>query len=434
MKKLTIIFLMLISFKIVSAQGNQQITIIGSVSETDYSPIISANIFDLTSKTGVISDNNGIFRLTIPRKPTTLRISFIGFAPVEKKITNADLKNDTIFLLVVLLPKIEELQSVEISSDRFELAYDKPKIRIIDYDFRPEGLLLLLVEDKDFKLRLVDDGSKTLFDLSIPQKPQSLYKDCFGNLHIEYKDSIYQIFFKNKGFALMEGLQIDEFYDFLLPCVAETENNLFFRDYGLHNQSVFYYLINKSTKQKLLLQKITDKQKLIANDDLYHETARRLGYVRHPMADISSVELGYSRKVNQDMWFYQSVLSIPTYNPLFEIRDSIFIFNHIEGLVYIYNNNGELQRTSSFDYHNNAGWKKELFIDYSSKELFAHLNRKGITYLLQINPDNGQIIGEFKLDKNLYPEHIKIRDGYAYYLYTDRYGSIVSHVYRQKLE
>jgi hypothetical protein len=95
---------------------------------------------------------------------------------------------------------------------------------------------------------------------------------------------------------------------------------------------------------------------------------------------------------------------------------------------------GEIQRTFSIDYQSSAGWKKELITDFSSNMIFAILNRKGITYLLQIDLDNGQIQGEYKLDKNLYPSHIKIRDGYAYYLYTDKYGLKVSNVYMQKLE
>jgi len=437
MKIVTTIFLFLVSLGVISAQNNKQITIIGSVTEKDLSSIPSANIVDLTTQQGTITDKNGVFRIVLPKKSTTLTISFIGFTTIEKEISDADIEqliSDTLYLLIVLAPKAEELEMVEISSDRFERAYDKPKIQIIDYDFRPEGLLLLLVEDKNHKLRLVDDNSKILFDLSIPAKPQNLFKDCFNNLHIQYKDSIFQIIFENKGFTLMEGLPIEKFYNFLFPCVAVSDDNLFFREYGLHNQTIFYYRIHKDTKQKTMVQEIADSEKMIATDDFYHDIGRRMGFARHLMADNSAAQQRFSRKVEQDVWFYQGVLTIPTYNPLLMVRDSVFIFNHVEGTVFVYSDNGILQRSFSIDYQNRVDWNNELIIDYSGKGIYARLNKVGLTYLMEINPDNGQVLNEFKLDKNLYPSNIKIRDGYAYYLYTDRYDLVVSNVYRQKLE
>jgi len=199
MKLFTAFFVFLMGFGIISAQEKKQITRIGSVSEVNHSPIPSANILDLTSKKGTISDTDGIFRLTLQRKSTTLRISFTGFTTIENKITDVTLKNldgATLFIVIVLVPKIEELETVEISSERFQLAYESPEIRIIDFHFRPEGLLLLLVENKDYKLRLVNDDSETLYDIIIPKKPQNLFKDCFGNLHIQYLDSVFQVFLK----------------------------------------------------------------------------------------------------------------------------------------------------------------------------------------------------------------------------------------------
>jgi len=232
----------------------------------------------------------------------------------------------------------------------------------------------------------------------------------------------------------MDGFPIEKFNDFLLPCVVANNENLFFRDYGLHNQSVFYYLMNQQTKQKSMLMEITDTRKLTATDDLYHETARRLNSSRNPMANNTAAQQSFYRDVVEDVWFYQSILSIPTYNPLLMVRDSVFIFNHIDGFVNVYNKNGDLQRTFSIDYQNREDWDKELIIDYSGDEIYARLNDKGITRLLLINPDNGSILSEFKLDKNRYPTQLRIRDGYVYYLYTDKYDLVVSNVYKQKLE
>ena len=411
-------------------------TITGYITDEDNIPLNNANVIDIRSQKGTTTNKSGLFNLNLEKHTTTIRISYVGYLTFEKKIKATDIDlliNDTLFLSISLEPLIEELSQIEIIADRIPRAYDKPKILIIDYEFYSDSLILLLFEDKEYKLRMVDDYSKTLYELIIPKNPEKLFRDCFNNIHIQYKGIIYQIYINRYGFSLLKGISNEIFDDLLNPCVADAEDYLFFKDYCLHNQSIIYYSINNKSKQKKKVQEIIDVESMIAIDDYYHETWSQAGLVPHPMGDNAGAMHIASREIEVKIWFYQSILSHPIYDPLLVVNDSIFIFNHEVDSTFIYDQAGILQRTFPIDYHYRSGWKKEIFIDYYGDGIYAKFVKNGLTYLYQVNPENGQVINIFKLNKHIFPRNIKIRNGFAYYLYTDKQGAFVANVYRQKL-
>ena len=417
------------------SQDLGQITIVGRVADTDNVPLIGATVLDTSTSKGSITDKQGIFHLILPKQGTTIRISYVGYHTLEKTITAREIndsKNDTILFSVSLKPKTVELAEVEILAANIQRAYNKPEILIIDYDFHSDGLFLLLSINNQYKLRMVDDYSNTLNDIPIRKKPENLFRDCFGNLHILYADSIYQIRVGEAGLSLMDGFSVEQFTQFLLPCVAACNDVLFFKDHGLHNQSVIYYLIEKTNKEKKLVQVIVDEESLIAVDDFYQEIMAE-GGAPNTMGE-NKDQHQVSRKVEKKIWFYQIILSSPIYNPLCQVKDSIFIFNHIVDSAFVYNGQGELQRTFPINYHYQAGWKNEVLIDYTTQEIYAKCVRGGLVYLLQIDPNSGQILDEFRLNGHVYPEKIKVRDGVAYYLHKDNKEFSVQNVYRQRLK
>ena len=90
--------------------------------------LISAIIYDVGSKQGVVTNNYGFFSLTLPRGEKTLTISFVGYETQQLKI---NLRRDS--TLNFQLKAAAELETVEISAkrqDRIEEQVQMSKITV----------------------------------------------------------------------------------------------------------------------------------------------------------------------------------------------------------------------------------------------------------------------------------------------------------------
>jgi hypothetical protein len=90
--------------------------------------LISAIIYDVDSKLGVVTNNYGFFSLTLPRGEKNLTISFVGYETQQLKI---NLRRDSTFNFQ--LKPAAELQAVEISAkrqDRIEERVQMSKITV----------------------------------------------------------------------------------------------------------------------------------------------------------------------------------------------------------------------------------------------------------------------------------------------------------------
>jgi len=183
---------------------------------------------------------------------------------------------------------------------------------------------------------------------------------------------------------------------------------------------VLYYSIDIKDKKKKIIREIIDNEALNSTDDFYHQSIRSLGASRNIMGNISSEEKKKIREAQTNIWFYTSVLSNPIYDPLILLNDSIIIFHHEVDSIFVFNQAGELSRSFTMQYHNTNGWDEEIVIDVSNNGVYAKCLRRGFAYLLNVNMKDGSTINKYKIVSHLYPENLKIRDGYLYYIYTER--------------
>lgn len=436
MKFIFVLLLIVLHFFAVSQQANQ-VVLIGHVSDTDEIPLIGAKTIDLNTGKQATTNKKGLFQLNISSQSTVIRISYKGYNTLEKPITKNDLKqivNDTLLLSVKLKPETVEFSEVEIIANRNLLAYNKPNILILDYNFISGNLLLLIATNKTYKLRLVDDHSNTISEIALHNKrPEGLFEDCFGNIHLLYKDKVHQLAEDQFGLSLMKGFSREQFNEYLSPCILATKSHLFFAKLENHNQSVIYFSINKGNQSKKLVHKTIDKEGAIATADFYNKTSIESKQAKHVMADNNFTEQGFARNVEKREWFYKSVLKNPTYNPMIKVKDSVFIFDHVVDSVFIFAQNGSIKRAFPINYHYQTGWKNEVIVDNSGENIYAKCLQKGLVYLLQINSNDGKVLEKFKLRGHAFPEKIKIKDEFAYYLYTDHTNQSITNIYRQKL-
>lgn len=455
------------SFVCFSQTDTHIITLLGNITDTQNKPLENVNVLNITAQIGTATDKNGKYQLTIINKTASLIFSHIGYKTIYKKITEETLKNltnDTLYWNVVMENEVQKLTLVEITSQKIMIEYTKPNTEVLDYEFYKDAPLVLVLEGNQYKLQLIETVDSILSELNLKLKitPEKLFKDCLGNNNLLVGDTVYElrinIFFE---IEFISAVCSDSFNIYIEPCIASTIEYLFLRKFGPNNQSIFYYCINKDNKELKIIDIIFDKQndlfaaiesaKIeglkasgIGEFDINHElilkvkaeSRRGLSPEKQQAIDDDNIRIGLFDWVRQyrESESFNKILTKPIYNPLIKARDSIYIFSHIDNSVYVLNNRSDSARKFDITYHFENGWAKEIIVNEEKQNAYAKFIKEGIVYLKQINLDNGEIIKTYKLEKHIFPEKIKIKNGYAYYLYREKDMMATKKLYKQQLE
>jgi hypothetical protein len=219
----------------------------------------------------------------------------------------------------------------------------------------------------------------------------------------------------------------------LFPCVASNEEFLYFKELGLHNKSVNYFLLNRKTNTKKMINSISDDKSFIAVDDFYQRNEAEQLMSPNTMDDNAYDVQRAVRQVQRDKWFYEQILSSPVYYPMFYINDSLYIFNHLADSAFVYDKKGQIKRTFAINHHLKNGWKSEILYDKDVSEIYAKYIRRGLVYLSKINLLNGKCSIETSIKNHIYPEKLKIKDGIAYYIFNNTKDQSKRNVYMLKL-
>lgn len=127
------------------------------------------------------------------------------------------------------------------------------------------------------------------------------------------------------------------------------------------------------------------------------------------------------------------LLSQPTYSPMLNLRDSIYVFDHVVGICYVHDSEGNEVRSFPLEHQEHNGWRKLLIPDENGEKVYAHIKRRNKVYLMEVDLDTGKLVSSTYLKHATFVEHLKVKDGYAYYL--KEYRDINDHdqMMRQKL-
>ena len=128
-----------------------------------------------------------------------------------------------------------------------------------------------------------------------------------------------------------------------------------------------------------------------------------------------------------------NLISQPTYSPMFELRDSIFVFDHVLGVCYVHDKTGIQARTIPIEHHEIKGWRNLLVPDANGERLYAHVKERNKVYLMEIDLDDGKILRSALLKDARLVEQLKVKDGYAYYLKEYRDISMSDRMMKVKL-
>jgi hypothetical protein len=425
MKTTTLLFTLLL---IASANSlNAQTKVVsGRVSDRSENPIRDAIVN--WNKQTVRTDSTGHFQFQTNDFPGQLTVQHFSYLTLQQSILRP--KADSVFLELVLKDQIGQIEEVVIESDNLSLAYRRKKTHIIDYQLGEKNILLLCIEHGDFFLRQTNEFSMTLNECKIRKNPECFFKDCMQNLYVQYKDSAYLVATDGRSFYLKDPISSNAIHDLLIPCALNDEYRFFFCKYTNYNQSLQYTLTDTLLHQTSLFYEVSDVN-YAAGVDEYADTQRAVLRTGHVMGENSPVHQQALRRAADNLHFAETSLSNPLYVPIFQLNDSILIFDHFLNLVSVYNKQSERVRSFPIQYHQRKDWVKTLYLDQTATRVFAAYNNFGIVSLAELDPSNGKILRETLIENHIHPKMIQIRGNYIYYINHVIGDNSINQLYRQ---
>jgi len=411
---------------------SQDVIVTGTVLNEQNQRVAGAEI--KLGPANVKTNSAGVFTLRANVFPVQLHLKHPLYKDYFEVVRAPINKGDTIQLEIILEGKETELEEVTVNSSRVIWAYEKKNTHIIDFALYEKEMLLVCSENHRYFLRRLDSIGKKIVDVQIKKNPVGLYTDCIGGTHLVYTDSIFELKFIRNSIGMLSGNSYAETMKLLGPCIISSRDNIILKRLGAHNKLVEYVKVDWNTKKPSLLYITGDRNTMRELDEFASENE-----IAVPMAN-PNFKRGQQPNILTDKqkWdnqqFYNQLLKKPLYAPIFEINDSVFVFDHFKDSAFVYTMSGQFVRSYQFSYHYFENWKGELLINEEKTKLYAKYEVDGLVTLRQINPSTGKVVNLDILEKHIHPMNIQIRGNYAYYIYKHYLDNSMHYLYKQTLK
>ncbi len=190
LKKLSLSLLLLISV-IGTSMGQQriQIKVIDAVS---HETIANANIVSDFKGSGASSDQQGIAMVRVQQFPLLLTVSHISYH--TKDVFLHQKPDDEV--LVELIPATQQLEEVKITAEKYRQYTFELPFYVNSFTFAHSQIWVSGYPGKnilDPELRVLALSGERIAQIKTYQTPL-IRKDAFGNIHVAYADSCFQLF------------------------------------------------------------------------------------------------------------------------------------------------------------------------------------------------------------------------------------------------
>ncbi|MCF8332033.1 MAG: carboxypeptidase-like regulatory domain-containing protein [Bacteroidales bacterium] len=373
-------------------------------------PLPSANIHIKGTDTGTSSDREGSFQLKVEQLPVYLKISYLNYQSHSIFIGNVSSKEITI----LMNQKSKELPVTEINSLPVKNLIGKKPLYVYDYAFYGDSLMLLTYpkrRQKNACLILMDHTGKELLRKPV-NKPDRLYQDKMGNVHLFTRDSTFQLFAGSNDIFLLYGNSKNDFEKQINSVQGQIGSNYYVRYYRHKNQVLDYYRFDYQANKSFHFSTITSVEGV---NMLYRDF-----YWRIRQKDFTEADLRF-----EEMAFYA-----PVFAPMVTLNDTIVILNYQHDSLEIFTPEGEKVSTKYLSFHHNKNWEEKLITDHSNGNIYALFSDKGIQHICKINLENGELGKNINIPDFRFVEKIKVNNNTMFFLYKDFRGQRYKKIYK----
>ena len=424
-------------------QGLAQFTIRGQVVDARGDlPLVGAHVRVDGVYGGAYTDANGWFVLHSSDRTALVRVSYIGFEDLLKRVAATGPAAPRTVLR--LKPKAMELPMAEVLAPGPERVYERKDLHVGQYLVTREGIWVLVYdrerlwhadyeagwqELRGARLHLLDTDFRERASITLPGDAHAMHRDFSGRAIVEGR---FEAWLAEEGEEDIQlaSMPVNTLYEAVLPWSDSIGgqligNNLdktfpafdyFARDLRTGADSIFCAIVDQFTLSLFRSQYkyMPDSDKVIAMD-LALETGID-----------AEIIAGYMTGFPNDLYFH-----VP-YAPLFVMNDTLCVFDHYFERIRRFDRHLQLIDEVPIVYHRDPDWEGELLNDRLSNAVYARFSNGPVTILQPVDPRTGAL-GAITLLTHPYPDEVQVSDGYAYYVYRP-YGSLQKRtLYREAL-
>jgi hypothetical protein len=255
-----------------------------------------------------------------------------------------------------------------------------------------------------------------LSELSIKDlKPIELFAGCLGGVHLITKMYARQIYVLGHSMHFLKKVDTRVFDAQMSPCKDANTDFVFYKLSRFANQEVSYLRIRKSNPDdKMIIATVTHKKNLeLLEDEPSFQQLRDYVSKEHSAGQPKSSSFG-DELIEGD--FVSRVIYKPIYVPMFEYRDTVYLFDHVYGNIKKLDLEGNKFEGCKINYHENKKWRRQLIFDQERGKAYTLIDTKWAMTLHQINLETGKLSAPLILDRP-HISNIKVKNGFIYFLY-----------------
>jgi hypothetical protein len=424
------LFMQFFSFS--NAQTLYRISIIDSITSR---AIPNVHLYVQENEKSYISNKSGCAFLPASDVLTKVELTHIAY---ENKSIQLIIDRDQVVQMKsrnYLLPEFTFREILPTMNDE--------NIYIADYEFWNGELIVLGYNDgyKQSSLFFIDEFGDTLCKQKLPLKANGFDRSCSDKLMLNAGEDVYSVH-NRENRVVLELDHTKAETGIYLPCLCHYSQG-FVSGFYIENQ--LYAYVSIDAQHKLNYFRIIDNretgnrayswgvsnesEKTFDFDYLRELDGKHVNYTENKpylqesgmyenendfFADIN-LSQNYDNRYLLNLYFYQHVIDKAIYVPVFQIKNKIYIFNHVDGKIEEYSKRLDMVGNTPIDYQDNSHWQRKVLLDRETQLFYTLFKKKGFYFLSQIDLQTGDLLTSKKIPAT-FISNIKVHNGFVYFV------------------
>ncbi|MFK7785201.1 MAG: hypothetical protein AB8B56_08795 [Crocinitomicaceae bacterium] len=331
----------------------------------------------------------------------------------------------------------QEIENVEIhASKEKEIVFGDSKHYVLDFYVGSKGKFLLLKRRKSYLVCSLDDELNIESHLQLEFKPQKLFADCLGFLHVLSSDSMYQIEIVENKLIIYETSPISLYHAFFENCITSNRSQLVVKHLEEFNQTTVFTGINRTNNQRNELYRVEDPMLVHSAQDTYDSL---MFYDPGDLAIMGGIK-GYDLEFTyyydfihhhkQELNFFEQIVTLPDYIPVFSMDDTTVIFDYMNEQVVLLDDGGQVQKAHPISFDTG----RQILFDQGTHQFYAAFIDKGAQVYGHLSTTDFELESETKISKQAHIPKAIIYGDMIYYLGKLSMSDNLNKLFRQRVK